>query len=80
LVSELPSTEKFDIVLANINKNVILQHVKELTNLLAQSGQLLISGLLIKEETEILDVAVKIKLKPTACIRRGRWISIRFTV
>jgi ribosomal protein L11 methyltransferase len=80
LVSELPSTEKFDIVLANINKNVILQHVKELTNLLAQSGQLLISGLLIEDETEILDVAVKIKLKPTACIRRGRWISIRFTV
>jgi len=80
LVSELPSTEKFDIVLANINKNVILQHVKELTNLLAQSGQLLVSGLLIEDETEILDVAVKIKLKPTACIRRGRWISIRFTV
>jgi len=80
LVSELPSTEKFDIVLANINKNVILQHVKELTNLLAQSGQLLISGLLIEDETEILDVAVKIKLKPTARIRRGRWISIRFTV
>jgi len=80
LVSELPSTEKFDIVLANINKNVILQHVKELTNLLAQSGQLLISGLLIEDETEILDVAVKIKLKPTARIHRGRWISIRFTV
>ena len=80
LVSELPSTEKFDIVLANINKNVILQHVKELTNLLAQSGQLLISGLLIEDETEILDVAVKIKLKPTARIRRGRWTSIRFTV
>ena len=59
LVSELPSTEKFDIVLANINKNVILQHVKELTNLLAQSGQLLMSGLLIEDETEILMLLLK---------------------
>jgi len=80
LTSELSAKEKFDIVLANINKSVIFQNVKELTNLLSGYGQLLISGLLVEDEGEILDAAVKNKLKRTTHMHKDKWISIKFTV
>lgn len=80
LSSELPVKEKFDVVLANINKNVVLQNVKRLTKLLSESGQLLVSGLLAEDETDIVNAAVKSELKPTVRIRKDKWISLKFTV
>jgi ribosomal protein L11 methyltransferase len=80
LSATLGSNEKFDIVLANINKNVILNNFENLKNLLSQNGQLLISGLLIEDEADILAAAVKNNLKLTARIHRNKWISLKFTI
>lgn len=80
LSSILSSKEKFDVVLANINKNVILDNFKNLKNLLSQNGQLLVSGLLVEDEADIIAAAVKNKLKHTTRIGSNKWISIKFTV
>src|SRR5689334_21902913 len=53
LSSTLSSKEKFDVLLANINKNVILENLKGIKNLMPKSGQLLVSGLLIEDEEDI---------------------------
>jgi ribosomal protein L11 methyltransferase len=80
LSSSLSLQEKFDVVLANINKNVILGNLKGIKNLLSQNGQLLVSGLLIEDETDILAVAVKNNLKLATRIYSNKWISLKFTV
>ncbi len=46
--------QKFDVVLANINKNIILTHLPVLTKQIRPGGCLLISGLLASDEVEIM--------------------------
>jgi ribosomal protein L11 methyltransferase len=46
--------KRFDIILANINKNVILEHFALLIKQLKTKGILLLSGLLEKDEKDIL--------------------------
>jgi ribosomal protein L11 methyltransferase len=71
-------SEKFDVVLANINKNVILEYFPTLINLLSENGQLFVSGLLVEDESDVLSAAVKGGLKLVNSICRDKWISIKF--
>jgi ribosomal protein L11 methyltransferase len=48
----IPSEKKFDIILANINKNVILPYLTHLRQQLTKQGVLLISGLLELDSEE----------------------------
>ncbi len=50
--SELPA-EAYDIVLANINRNVLLEHSVRLKEIVKPKGMLLLSGLLKEDEKEI---------------------------
>ncbi|MDQ3848008.1 MAG: 50S ribosomal protein L11 methyltransferase, partial [Thermoproteota archaeon] len=53
LSSNIPP-EAFDIILANINRNVILQYLPQLRKALKKSGLILFSGLLSSDATEIV--------------------------
>jgi ribosomal protein L11 methyltransferase len=77
-LSGTPPTTKFDIILANINKNVIAENFETLSQLLTENGQLLVSGLLHTDESEILDLAYKIGLKHTNTFQRNQWIAMKF--
>ena len=52
LSTTIPS-EQFDIMLANINRNVILQYMPHLKQSLKEKGKLLLSGLLLQDEDDI---------------------------
>ena len=73
----VPNEGKFDIILANINKNVILENLSNLKNQLSPMGILLLSGLLIDDREDILTTAEKFKLKVFNIIERNNWLSIR---
>ncbi len=75
----LEFNKKFDLILANINKNVILEHFKVLANSIVQNGQLLLSGLLQEDEADILFAASALHLKHKETIARQKWICIHFT-
>lgn len=49
---------RYDIILANINRNIILQSLHQLTKMLSNGGQLLISGIL---ETDVPDIRAEIE-------------------
>src|SRR5688572_1027933 len=52
------STDKvFDIILANINKNVLLENMEKMAGQLKKNGVLLLSGLLTSDETDIVQSA-----------------------
>jgi ribosomal protein L11 methyltransferase len=77
-LSDVPhSIYKCDVVLANINKNVIIENLQALKNLLSKNGQLLVSGLLVEDENDIISEAIKQGLKFINTIGRGKWISIK---
>jgi ribosomal protein L11 methyltransferase len=79
LSSVVPNENKFDIILANINKNVILANVQILKQQLKQNGVLLLSGLLKEDENDILSATDKLGFKLINSIERSNWLSIRLS-
>jgi len=69
----------FDIILANINKNVILTYISELVKRLNKSGQLLVSGLLKEDEPDILQAAKQLSLNHISTRHENKWICIIFS-
>jgi ribosomal protein L11 methyltransferase len=70
---------RFDIILANINKNVILENLALLTQQLLPGGILLMSGLLVADEQEILSECNKKGFKFDAKSERHNWLFIKLS-
>lgn len=68
----------FDIILANINKNVILENLPDLKNQLLPGGVLLLSGLLKQDETDILTATNSLFLQLIDKQYRNNWICLQF--
>ncbi|MDZ4810741.1 MAG: 50S ribosomal protein L11 methyltransferase [Bacteroidota bacterium] len=71
--------KQYDIILANINKNVILDNFSSLVKQLAPTGILLLSGLLETDETDILKEAGKYPLIFNHKIGMNKWMAINFS-
>lgn len=67
-------SKMYDIVLANINRNIILPNLSKWYNLLNNNGVLLLSGLLEHDEKDILDASFEFDHLHTA--QKDGWILI----
>ena len=76
--SNAASEIKFDIILANINKNVIIENLALLSRQLNNGGQVLLSGLLKEDKDEILRIATELYLKFKKELIRNNWIALQF--
>ena len=76
LAAAPPVEEQFDIVLANINKHIILENINLLAAMLKANGQLLVSGLLKEDEVDILKAVNDLHLKHIQTYSRDKWICI----
>jgi len=77
LTSQIPQ-DNFDVVLANINRNVILNYLPDLTGVLKDNSYLLLSGLLAPDEKLIVTACIQYKLKFLKQTERNNWISLLF--
>jgi ribosomal protein L11 methyltransferase len=68
--------EQFDIILANINRNVILNYLAELRKALTPGGYVLLSGLLTTDEEAVLSAASGLELILRTRNERNNWLSI----
>jgi ribosomal protein L11 methyltransferase len=68
---------QFDVILANINRNIIEDNLQYLAKNLVNNGQLLLSGLLAGDEEPIINQLTGLKLNPTSVLHRSGWIAIR---
>ena len=76
--SNAASEIRFDIILANINKNVIIENLALLSEQLNNGGKVLLSGLLKEDKDEILSIATKLDLKLKKELIRNNWIALQF--
>ena len=76
--SDAISDLKFDIILANINKNVILENFNSLKNQLSKEGILIISGIIEEDKEEILIKASEFHLQLDKELSKNKWICIKF--
>lgn len=71
--------KKYDIIIANINRNILLSDIKAYVNCLNESGILLLSGF-YQEDIPIIDAeASKYGLKLDKTIKRNNWVSLKYT-
>lgn len=77
LSSTLPN-EKFAIVLANINRNVILAYMQQLVTIVEEGGLILLSGLLTADENIVTEAATENGLQFCKKLERSGWLSLLF--
>jgi ribosomal protein L11 methyltransferase len=77
LSTVIPSSQ-FDVILANINRNIILEYLPQLKNAMAGNGCILLSGLLQTDREDIVEACRKEGLKLVQHLERHRWISLLF--
>lgn len=77
LTSKLPE-EQFDIILANINKNVLLENIKSLKDCLSANGFLIMSGLLTTDEEDISQASRSAGLQLKNKTVKDNWISLLY--
>ena len=73
---EIPSDSTFEIILANINKHVILDSLQKLSQQLTAGGDLLISGFLPEDEEDIMTVAKEFNFFLKSKLLMGKWICL----
>lgn len=77
LSSNIPEQE-FDVILANINRNVILNYLPHLVKMLSVGGSILFSGLLVADEEAISALAQNLDLYLQDRQERAGWLSLLF--
>lgn len=76
--ASLLGKKKFNTVLANINRNVLLEDIPKYADVLNQNGQLFVSGFYVEDLPLITGVAVRSGLIFNGNLTQNNWVSARF--
>jgi ribosomal protein L11 methyltransferase len=75
-ISDLTFEDDFDIILANINKNILLEEMHQYAAYLKPGGLLLLSGFYEKDIPDLLKKAGQYKLAQLKFHERENWVSL----
>lgn len=79
-LDSIPEGQKYNVILANINLNVILPCFKSIVSSSFSGTYVLLSGFLIENESLVIDSLGKAGLKHVATVQRGGWILVLATM
>ncbi|MCC5925370.1 MAG: 50S ribosomal protein L11 methyltransferase [Bacteroidetes bacterium] len=74
----IPPGTQYDVVLANVNRNMLLETTSQIVSLVRDGGRLLLSGLLETDEHVILSSPEYASLKLQNRLQENEWICLRF--
>jgi len=74
----LSSSDSYDIIFANINKNILLRDMKSYTDALVDNGYIYFSGFYANDLPDIIDEAGKYGLKFVNNLEKNNWIAAVF--
>jgi len=74
----LLTNKRYDVIIANINRNILLNDMQAYMNCLNEDGVILFSGF-YKEDIPIIDAEVsKYQLKLDTVIERNNWVALKY--
>lgn len=79
-VNDANLNKKFNIIIANINKNIILDNLAFLAEATVPGGVVLLSGLLIEDEPEIEAACAALGWKHQETRTKNNWIALHYAV
>ena len=71
--------EKFDVVLANINRNILLEDMPAFVGVMKEGGALILSGFYPSDAAMLCDKAASLGLTLTAQKSNGDWACLMFS-
>ena len=79
-VNDANLNKKFNIIIANINKNIILDNLAILAAATVPGGVVLLSGLLVEDEPDIEAACAALGWKHQETRTRNNWIALHYSV
>jgi ribosomal protein L11 methyltransferase len=76
----IPQNESFDIIIANINKQVIVDTLTQMKQQLRPGGTILLSGLLEKDLEDVNTIAEKAGLTFEQQLSRSGWVALQYCI
>jgi len=77
-IADVDPGSRYEIILANINRNVLLAEIPTYTNLLTENGHLAVSGFYENDAADIEQKAVAAGLVMTNRLTKNQWTSLSF--
>ena len=74
----LLGNKKYDIIIANINRNILLNDIKTYASCLNKNGMLFLSGFYKEDISVIEDACNRNMLKLNEKLERNNWVSLKF--
>ena len=78
LASNLEEIASADVLLANINKSILIEHAASIFQHVIQGGYIIISGLLRSDYDDILMIYSPFLNEPINMLEEGEWIALVF--
>lgn len=78
VLDDLDLDTDFDIILANINKNVLIEEMGNFSKLLVKDGKLVLSGFYVDDLDDLIDVAEKNKFVYIDSKDKNNWCAATF--
>ncbi|MCB0409817.1 MAG: 50S ribosomal protein L11 methyltransferase, partial [Flavobacteriales bacterium] len=72
--AELLNGKKFDVVIANINRNVLLKDMENYAKSLSPNGEILLSGFFMSDKEILLEETKKYNLQLISSNQKNDWI------
>jgi len=78
--ASLLSEKKYDVIIANINRNILLNDMESYRNCLQKGGELYVSGFYKEDLSSIIDCCNKLGFSFVDNKERNNWIAAKFLV
>lgn len=76
--ANLLTNQIYDVIIANINRNILLQDLSTYTKVLKKEGILLLSGFYVEDIPSINEIASLNHLDLVLTIERNNWVGLRY--
>ena len=76
-ITEVPQ-EKYDLIIANINRNILLQHIAGYAERMKDKADLLLSGFYKEDIPVIEEEAKRYRLVKDSFLEKDNWVAVRF--
>lgn len=77
-IADVDPDSRYDVILANINRNVLLAEISTYAGLLNENGYLIVSGFYEHDAPDIQQKAVESSLTPERQLIKNQWTSLSF--
>lgn len=75
---DLTGLDKYDIVLANINLNVLISNAASLADITNAGGNVLLSGFLVRDQNQIEEAFTGVGFQLKECCNKRNWLAMTF--